>query len=159
MQMRGANWEGGERCGRRGQQARQSANHGSALVALRPSLTFRPWPWPKCQRSSTRVGVDHRKSLTRDASPWQPSSHYRRRNGEVFCILHAEFMHAETHQVEHFFFHPSGSEATHDWFPVNTQLVGNLKTPRVPTSRMHRSQMDIFCLQRWQPLLHCSSPS
>lgn len=75
--------------------------------------------------------MDHRKSLTRDASPWQPSSHYRRRNGEVFCILHVKFMHAETHQVEHhmlFFFHPSGSEATLDRFPVNTQLGAGRKS-------------------------------
>lgn len=97
MQMRGANWEGGECCRWRGQRACQGANHGSALVALRPSLTSWPWPWPKCQRSPTRVSGDHCKTLAGDASPWQHSAHYRRRDGVVLYSVGWNHAHSNTH--------------------------------------------------------------
>lgn len=87
--------------GREVQRACQSANHGSALVALRPSLTFWPWPWPKCQRSPTRVSADHCKTLARDASPWQRSVHHRWRDGGVLHSVCGNHAHTYTNQVEH----------------------------------------------------------
>lgn len=101
---------GGELCRWKRHWACQSANQGSALVALRPLLTFWPWPWPKCQRSPIRVSGDHCKTLVRDASPWQHSAHFRRRDwGGVyaFCMLKSGTRrHTSTHssRVQHLVF-------------------------------------------------------
>lgn len=98
MQMRGARKGGGVADQmKRGQRACQSANHRSALVALWPSLTFWPWPWPKCQRSPTRVRADHCKTLTRDVSPWQRCTHYRRKDGGVLHSVCWNLAHTRTH--------------------------------------------------------------
>lgn len=111
----------------------QNANHGSALVALWSSLTFWPWPWPKCQRSPTRVTVDHCKSLTRDASPWQHPAQYRRRDGGGGGGYFAFWMleHRNTHQVEpHMFLLPLGVELpligfqwAHSWVELKRSLA------------------------------------
>lgn len=85
----------GEPAEKKWEQACQRANHGSALAALRPSLTSWPWPWPKCQRLPIRVTQDHHKTLARDVLPWQHWAGHKKGDGGCYAFYMLMLMSCE----------------------------------------------------------------